>query len=96
MLKLIQMEDQAYKHPNQISGGQKQRVAIARALINRPRILLADEPTGNLDIRRSEEIGELLKSLNQREGLTIILVTHNPALAARCAKVVHLEDGKVV
>lgn len=83
------------KHlPGQISGGEMQRVAIARALINNPRILIADEPTGNLDTKRSREIGELLKELNQKKGLTVILVTHNPALAGTAGRVIELKDGK--
>ena len=80
--------------PGQLSGGEMQRVAIARALVNRPRILLADEPTGNLDARRSEEIGRLLRSLNERDRLSIILVTHNPALARLAGRIVELRDGR--
>jgi putative ABC transport system ATP-binding protein len=95
ILKLLEIDHRKDHLPGEISGGEMQRVAIARALINRPRILLADEPTGNLDTRRSEEIGELLKSLNQREGLTIILVTHNPALAKIAHRVIELRDGAI-
>jgi putative ABC transport system ATP-binding protein len=84
------------KHlPGQLSGGEMQRVAIARALINKPNILLADEPTGNLDTRRSTEIGEILAELNHKQGITIILVTHNPALALIAARTVELQDGKI-
>ncbi len=72
-----------------------QRVAIARALINKPEILLADEPTGNLDSKRSEEIGQVLKTLNERDGLTILLVTHNPMLAGFAHRTIALRDGKV-
>jgi len=94
-LKLLGIEHRKDHLPGEISGGEMQRVAIARALINRPRILLADEPTGNLDTRRSEEIGELLKDLNQQEGLTVILVTHNPALAKVAHRIIELKDGAI-
>jgi putative ABC transport system ATP-binding protein len=87
--------DKRLKHlPGQLSGGEMQRVAIARALINRPNILLADEPTGNLDTKRSTEIGEILIDLNQRLGITIILVTHNPVLADTAGRIVELRDGQ--
>jgi putative ABC transport system ATP-binding protein len=80
--------------PGQISGGEMQRVAIARALINNPRILIADEPTGNLDTKRSREIGMLLKELNQKQGLIVVLVTHNPVLAGTAGRIIELTDGK--
>jgi len=82
--------------PKELSGGEMQRVAIARALINKPRILLADEPTGNLDSKRSEEISDIFCKLNREEGLTIILVTHNHALAESAGKMVELKDGKLI
>ncbi len=81
--------------PSQISGGEMQRVAIARALVNKPKILLADEPTGNLDSKRSDEIGAVLKNLNQEHGITIILVTHNPHLARTADRVVEIRDGEI-
>lgn len=81
--------------PNQISGGQQQRVAIARALINQPRVLLADEPTGNLDSRTSEDIMAAFGALN-REGITIVLVTHEADVAAHAARQVHFHDGRIV
>jgi putative ABC transport system ATP-binding protein len=81
--------------PGQLSGGEMQRVAIARALVNNPDILLADEPTGNLDSKRSQEIGEVIRMLNQKEGLTVLLVTHNLALAKLAGRTVELQDGKL-
>jgi ABC-type lipoprotein export system ATPase subunit len=72
-----------------------QRVAIARALVNKPRIILADEPTGNLDAKRSGEIGEILRELNRKEGLSIVLVTHNMELAKNADRIVELRDGKL-
>jgi len=82
--------------PNQLSGGEKQRVAIARALITSPRLLLADEPTGNLDTKSAEGIFNILKQLNKEEGLTIVVATHNPQLASQANKIVYLKDGKTV
>jgi len=82
--------------PNQLSGGEQQRVAIARALINKPQILLCDEPTGNLDSDNGEKILNLLKQLNKKEGVTIILVTHDRDIAANADRVIHLKDGALV
>jgi putative ABC transport system ATP-binding protein len=95
ILKLLGIDNRAGHLPGEISGGEMQRVAIARALVNKPRILLADEPTGNLDARRSEEIGEILKDLNKKEGLTIVLVTHNLQLAKNATRIIELRDGKL-
>ena len=81
---------------SQLSGGQQQRVAIARALVNRPSILLADEPTGNLDSRTSREVIELFQALNEEEGLTVILVTHDPDIAQNAKRNVVLRDGRVI
>ena len=81
--------------PGQLSGGEMQRVAIARALVGKPQILIADEPTGNLDSRRSNEIKDLLIRLNRDQGITIILVTHNPDLAAIGSRVIELKDGRI-
>lgn len=81
--------------PNQLSGGEQQRVAIARALINRPRLMLADEPTGNLDSENSAHIFALLEQLNQQEGLAIVLVTHDHSLANKTHRQIHLKDGQI-
>ena len=82
--------------PSELSGGQQQRVAVARALVNHPRLLLADEPTGNLDSRTGTEIVDLIMDLRERSGMTVVVATHDPALAARCDRVVRLRDGAVV
>jgi len=95
VLRLLGIEHRKEHLPGEISGGEMQRVAIARALINRPKIILADEPTGNLDSKRSKEIGEILKELNQKERLTIVLVTHNSYLAGMAHQVFELRDGKI-
>jgi len=95
VLKLLGLDKRADHLPGQLSGGEMQRVAIARALVNKPGILLADEPTGNLDTARSEEIGRILQDLNGHEGLTVILVTHNPRLAALAQRTIELRDGKI-
>jgi len=96
LLKLLGIERRAAHLPGQLSGGEMQRVAIARALVNKPQILLADEPTGNLDTKRSEEIGAILKDLNEKTGLTIILVTHNLKLAGMAHRTIELQDGLIV
>ena len=94
-LKLVGLEDRMKHKPAELSGGQRQRVAIARALVTQPSLLLADEPTGNLDSRTGEEIVRLFLDLHKR-GNTIILVTHEPKLAARCPRAVRLVDGLVI
>jgi ABC-type lipoprotein export system ATPase subunit len=81
--------------PSQLSGGQQQRVAIARALVNEPQLLFADEPTGNLDSKTSEEILAMFQQLNREDGLTIILVTHEPEVAHYARRIVHLKDGRI-
>lgn len=94
LLRLLGLERRMEHLPVQISGGEMQRVAIARALVNRPEILLADEPTGNLDTKRSEEIGEVMQELNRSSGLTIVMVTHNPALARLGGRRIEMRDGR--
>jgi len=95
MLERVGLGPYTASFPDQISGGQQQRAAIARALINRPRLILADEPTGNLDTRTSQEIMGLLRQLNADGGITVVLVTHDPDIAAHAMRLVHLVDGQV-
>jgi putative ABC transport system ATP-binding protein len=94
-LEQVGLADWSHHNPSQMSGGQQQRVAIARALVTHPDVLLADEPTGNLDSERSVEIMELLSDLNATAGLTVLLVTHEPDMAAYARKIVHFKDGLV-
>ncbi|MFA6134798.1 MAG: ABC transporter ATP-binding protein [Phycisphaerae bacterium] len=95
MLERIGLKDRLKHRPKELSGGEQQRVAIARALMNRPRILLADEPTGNLDSVSGKGILALLKDCNQRDGQTILMVTHDISLAEQTDRVLHLRDGKL-
>jgi len=95
MLKKLGLGDRLKNHPNQLSGGQQQRVAIARALINKPSIVLADEPTGNLDTKTGKAIMQIFKDLH-KEGNTIIMVTHEKALARQAERQIYLKDGKIV
>lgn len=94
LLKIVGLEDRANHRPSQLSGGEQQRVAIARALMNDPIILLADEPTGNLDSKTSLEILEIFKMLNKR-GVTILLVTHNMMLTEEANRILYIKDGKI-
>jgi putative ABC transport system ATP-binding protein len=96
MLSLVGLEGREYHLPRQLSGGQQQRVAIARALINQPGLLLADEPTGALDTRTSEEIMALLQSLHRKQGVSVIIVTHEPDIAQHCQRIIRLSDGLVI
>lgn len=96
LLELLGLRERIKHLPNELSGGQQQRVAIARALINRPSILLADEPTGNLDSKNSKEIMELLKEANVKFGQTIVMVTHDQNLAQYADRILTIEDGKIV
>ena len=95
-LRLVGLEGREEHSPNQLSGGQQQRVAVARALINEPSILLADEPTGNLDSRTSAEILDLLEALNHKRGLLIVLVTHEADIAAYARRIVFMRDGHIL
>ena len=95
-LERVGLADRVSHKPTELSGGQQQRVGIARALVKRPSILMADEPTGNLDSRSSEEILAILQRLNREEGMTVILVTHEASIAARAQRVMSMLDGRVV
>ena len=96
VLSIVGIEEKAKALPNQLSGGQQQRVAIARALINKPAILLADEPTGNLDSHTSEEILHFLRTLNQQEKITLVMVTHDREIATYAARRIMMKDGLIV
>jgi putative ABC transport system ATP-binding protein len=95
MLRLVGLGDRLDHKPNELSGGQQQRVAIARALTNQPAMILADEPTGNLDSKTSIEIMQLFQQLNQEQGMTIVFVTHEPDIAAYCQRIISVRDGVV-
>ena len=92
-LESVELSDKAGNKANDLSGGQKQRVCIARAIVNQPEIIFADEPTGNLDTVTGEKIEKLLFELNQKKGITLIIVTHDPELADRCDRQIHIKDG---
>lgn len=95
MLKMLGLENRLQHKPNELSGGEQQRVAIARALINRPAVILADEPSGNLDSKNAEELHQLLVKLNKEKGQTIVVVTHNTPLANMANRKVEIIDGKL-
>lgn len=95
-LRAVELESKMANKANNLSGGQKQRVCIARALVNNPEIIFADEPTGNLDSATGEKIENLLFNLNKDKGITLIIVTHDPELASRCDRQIHVRDGLIV
>ena len=96
LLKLVDLGDRGKHYPNQLSGGEQQRVAIARALANNPKIVLADEPTGELDSKTAKRIIGFLKDLNKTKGITVIIVTHDPSVAKEAERIITLQDGAVV
>ena len=96
VLEQVGLTPRRRHYPRQLSGGEKQRVAIARAFVTRPRILFADEPTGNLDTRTGARIMDLLFELNKALGTTLVLVTHDLALASRCDRIMNIEDGRLL
>jgi len=95
LLERVGIPDKADAYPSNLSGGQQQRVAIARALVSEPSIILADEPTGNLDTQSGEEITSILRQLNEQQGLTVLFVTHDPEIAQHTRRIIHLRDGQV-
>ncbi len=96
LLARVGLAEAADQYPGQLSGGEQQRVAIARALAKRPRLVLADEPTGSLDRKNSRQILSLMRTINQQEGTTFLIVTHEPELAAQASQVLHMEDGRIL
>lgn len=95
-LRIVELEDKAKNKANDLSGGQKQRVCIARAIVNNPKVIFADEPTGNLDTATGDKIINLLFELNKEKGITLIIVTHDEDLAKKCSRQIHIKDGRIV
>ena len=96
LLETLNLTDRAHHLPNQLSGGQQQRVSIGRALMNAPAVVLADEPTGNLDSKNSQEIVELLKKSNREYGQTLIVITHDESIALQADRILAIEDGRII
>lgn len=96
VLKLLRLEDKMHHKPLELSGGEQQRVALARAVINSPAIILADEPTGNLDTENSKIVLDMFRELNEKYNQTIIMITHNPEAAAACSRIIRMRDGLIV
>ena len=96
VLRLLQLEDKMHHKPLELSGGEQQRVALARAVVNRPAIILADEPTGNLDTENSAIVLNMFQEMNYRFNQTVIMITHNPEAAAMCRRIVQMRDGQIV
>ena len=95
-LKVVELDDKAKNKAKDLSGGQKQRVCIARAIVNNPKVIFADEPTGNLDSATGDKIEKLLFDLNKEKGITLIIVTHDEELAAKCQRQIRIADGEIV
>src|SRR5678815_2370355 len=96
ILRMLKLEDKMHHKPLELSGGEQQRVALARAIVNGPAIILADEPTGNLDTENSKIVLEMFRELNEKFGQTIIMITHNPEAAAACSRTIQMRDGHIV
>ncbi len=96
ILEQVGLAQKAHSRPSELSGGQQQRVAIARALVTNPPLILADEPTGNLDTRNADDIFTLLRTLNQKMGMALMVVTHDSRLAQRCDRIIEIIDGQII